>query len=115
MPLLDAAVAPRIWLGNRVTVPAHFDESFNLACVIAGQRRFTLFPPDQVGNLYIGPLDFAPTGAAMSLVRFGEPIWPGFQVPVRHSPRPRQPCSLPAMRSSSRRSGGITSSRSTAS
>lgn len=72
-PLLDAAVAPRIWLGNRVTVPAHFDESFNLACVIAGQRRFTLFPPDQVGNLYIGPLDFAPTGAAMSLVRVGEP------------------------------------------
>jgi hypothetical protein len=32
--LLDAGVAPRIWLGN-VTVPAHFDESFNLACARA--------------------------------------------------------------------------------
>jgi hypothetical protein len=73
MPLLDAAVAPRIWLGNRVTVPAHFDESFNLACVIAGRRRFTLFAPEEVGNLYIGPLDFAPTGAAMSLVDLTEP------------------------------------------
>ena len=73
MPLLEATVAPRIWLGNRVMVPAHFDESFNLACVIAGRRRFTLFPPEQVGNLYIGPLDFAPTGAAMSVANLAEP------------------------------------------
>ena len=73
MPLLDPAVAARIWIGNRVTVPAHFDESQNVACVVAGRRRFTLFPPDQVGNLYVGPLDFAPTGAAMSLVRITAP------------------------------------------
>lgn len=73
MPLLDAAVAPRLWLGNRVTVPAHFDESDNLACVVAGRRRFTLFPPEQVANLYVGPLDFAPTGAAMSLVQVTGP------------------------------------------
>ena len=73
MPLLDPAVAARIWIGNRVTVPAHFDESQNVACVVAGKRRFTLFPPEQVGNLYVGPLDFAPTGAAMSLVRIAAP------------------------------------------
>ena len=73
MPLLDPAVAARIWIGNRVTVPAHFDESQNVACVVAGRRRFTLFPPEQVGNLYVGPLDFAPTGAAMSLVRVTAP------------------------------------------
>jgi hypothetical protein len=64
---LDAAVAPRIWIGNRVTTPAHFDEFHNVAVVACGQRRFTLFPPDQAGNLYIGPLDFAPTGAAISV------------------------------------------------
>ncbi len=73
MPILDAAVAPRLWLGNRVTVPAHFDESDNVACVVAGRRRFTLFPPEQVANLYVGPLDFAPTGAAMSLVQLAAP------------------------------------------
>ena len=73
LPFLDPAVAPRLWLGNRITVPAHFDESDNVACVVAGRRRFTLFPPEQVANLYIGPLDFAPTGAAMSLVQLHEP------------------------------------------
>ncbi|MGB5132206.1 MAG: cupin-like domain-containing protein [Steroidobacteraceae bacterium] len=73
LPILDQAVAPRIWLGNRITVPAHFDESDNVACVVAGRRRFTLFPPEQVANLYVGPLDFAPTGAAMSMVQFARP------------------------------------------
>lgn len=73
LQVLDPAVEPRIWIGNRVTVPAHFDESQNLACVVAGMRRFTLFPPEQVANLYVGPLDFAPTGAAMSMVQCAAP------------------------------------------
>jgi Cupin-like domain len=71
--ILEPVVEPRIWIGNRVTVPAHFDESNNVACVVAGRRRFTLFPPEQVANLYVGPLDFAPTGAAMSMVQLAAP------------------------------------------
>jgi hypothetical protein len=78
LDVVDHAVPPRIWLGNRVTVPAHFDESDNVACVVAGRRRFTLFPPHEVGNLYIGPLDFAPTGAAMSMVRLSDPDFERF-------------------------------------
>jgi hypothetical protein len=78
LPFLDAAVAPRIWIGNRVTTPAHFDSQNNIACVIAGRRRFTLFPPDQLPNLYIGPLDFAPTEAAISLARLDQPDDPRF-------------------------------------
>jgi hypothetical protein len=78
LPILDDAVAPRIWLGNRVTVPAHVDESSNVACVIACRRRFTLFPPEQVSNLYIGPLDYAPTGAAMSVAQVVEPDFEKF-------------------------------------
>jgi len=72
MPLLDAA-EPRIWIGNAITVPAHFDDANNIACVVAGRRRFTLFPPEQIANLYIGPVDFAPTGAPISLVDFAAP------------------------------------------
>src|SRR5258706_53930 len=43
------------------------------ACVVAGRRRFTLFPPDQIANLYVGPLDYAPTGTPVSLVTVGDP------------------------------------------
>ena len=72
-PFLDPAARPRIWLGNTITTPAHFDESHNIACVVAGRRRFTLFPPEQVANLYIGPLDFAPTPTPISMVDFSAP------------------------------------------
>jgi cupin-like protein len=73
LPLLDAKIQPRIWLGNSVVTPAHFDESNNIACVIAGRRRFTLFPPEQVANLYVGPIGYAPTGTPISLVNFRNP------------------------------------------
>jgi hypothetical protein len=77
MPLLDG-IEPRIWLGNAITVPAHFDDTNNIACVVAGRRRFTLFAPEQIVNLYIGPLDFAPTGAPISLVDFAAPDFERF-------------------------------------
>src|SRR5262249_16515202 len=78
IPLLHASVQPRIRLGNRATVPAHFDDSNNIACVVAGRRRFTLFPPEQIANLYIGPIDFAPTGAPISLVDLAAPDFARF-------------------------------------
>lgn len=78
LPLLDRAIPPRIWIGNRVTTPAHFDEYHNIACVVCGVRRFTLFAPEQVRNLYVGPLDFAPTGAAISMARLDRPDDPHF-------------------------------------
>jgi Cupin-like domain len=78
LPLLEADVQPRIWLGNAITTPTHLDEWHNIGCVVSGRRRFTLFPPEQIANLYIGPLDFAPTGAPMSLVRLHEPDFERF-------------------------------------
>lgn len=62
-----------LWLGNRARVAAHFDLPDNLACVVAGRRRFTLFPPEQVGNLYVGPLDLTPAGQPISLVDVAHP------------------------------------------
>lgn len=73
MPLLDPAIEPRAWIGNRVIVAAHHDPFENIACVVAGRRRFTLFPPDQVENLYMGPFERTPAGATISLVSFEEP------------------------------------------
>lgn len=62
-----------IWLGNQTRIAAHYDLPDNLACVAAGRRRFTLFPPEQLGNLYIGPLDFTPAGQPISLVDLRQP------------------------------------------
>jgi len=73
LSIVDDNVLPRIWLGNQITTPTHVDEWNNIGCVVAGRRRFTLFPPEQIANLYIGPLDFAPTGAPMSLVSLRNP------------------------------------------
>lgn len=73
MDIVDDNVQPRIWLGNRIITPTHVDEWNNIGCVVAGSRRFTIFPPEQISNLYIGPLDFAPTGAPMSLVSLRKP------------------------------------------
>jgi len=76
---LDART-PRanLWLGNRIRVAPHFDLPDNLACVVAGRRRFTLFPPEQVRNLYIGPLDLTPAGQPISLVDTQRPDFARF-------------------------------------
>jgi mannose-6-phosphate isomerase-like protein (cupin superfamily) len=66
--LADRVISPRIWIGNRVVTATHHDMASNVAVVVAGRRRFTLFPPDQVANLYIGPFEFTPAGTPASLV-----------------------------------------------
>ena len=58
---------------NRTRIAAHYDLPDNLAVVAAGQRRFTLFPPEQIHNLYLGPLDPTPAGQPVSLVDFSQP------------------------------------------
>ncbi|HEX9474790.1 MAG TPA: cupin-like domain-containing protein, partial [Steroidobacteraceae bacterium] len=78
LTLLAESVLPRIWLGNALITPTHVDEWCNMACVICGRRRFTLFPPEQIANLYVGPLDFAPTGAPLSLVELNAPDFQRF-------------------------------------
>lgn len=59
MNILGADVKPRFWMGNKTVVSTHYDDAENIACVVSGKRRFTLFPPEQISNLYIGPLDLS--------------------------------------------------------
>lgn len=75
MPLLDGVDEKLVslWIGNRGRTPAHWDLPQNIACVIAGRRRFTLFPTEQVRNLYVGPLDVTIAGQPSSLVDFHKP------------------------------------------
>ena len=88
LPLDGREPLASIWIGNRTRVAAHQDVPDNIACVVAGRRRVTLLPPEQLRNLYIGPLDFNPAGQAISLVDFAAPDlerFPRFAEAMRHA------------------------------
>ncbi|QOL24562.1 cupin-like domain-containing protein [Thalassotalea sp. LPB0316] len=77
-----------IWIGNQSKIAAHYDFPHNLACSVIGERRFTLFPPEQIDNLYVGPMEFAPGGQDISLVDFAAPDFdkfPKFKDAVKHA------------------------------
>jgi len=60
-------VPPRAWIGNGARVQTHFDLADNVVVVVAGRRRFTLFPPEQLANLYIGPFHETLAGVPVSI------------------------------------------------
>ncbi|MDH7970776.1 cupin-like domain-containing protein [Sphingomonas sp. AR_OL41] len=86
--LLDPDVVPRLWIGNAIRVATHYDLMENVGVVIAGRRRFTLFPPDQLPNLYMGPLELTPAGTPVSVVDPAAPDlarYPRFAEASRHA------------------------------
>jgi hypothetical protein len=87
-PLLPPFVLPNIWISNQTRAQTHNDNDHNIACVVAGRRRFTLFPPEQVSNLYIGPLEHTPSGRAISLASLEEPdfdTYPRLREAISHA------------------------------
>jgi hypothetical protein len=90
MALVVPAHGARMWIGNRTKVQTHFDLLYNVACVVGGRRRFTLFPPEQVANLYMGPLEYTPSGTPVSMVMLDQPDlarYPRFAEALRHARR----------------------------
>jgi len=73
LPVLPPHIGARIWLGHAANVSAHFDAFDNVACVVAGRRRFTLYPPETIANLYVGPLDHTMAGQPVSLAAAAPP------------------------------------------
>lgn len=73
LPIKAPGAIPRLWIGNDSHIATHFDQSDNIAVVVSGVRRFVLFPPDQVANLYLGPLNKTPAGQPVSMVAVDEP------------------------------------------
>ena len=85
LTLFAQGIIPRLWIGGPLKTQTHNDRDHNLACVVAGHRRFVLFPPDQVANLYVGPLDNPPP---LSLVDPEAPDYdrfPRFVEAMRHA------------------------------
>ncbi len=79
---------PRIWIGNRSKTQIHFDLYDNLACMVAGRKRFVLFPPDQVGNLYMGPFEATVSGVPTSMADLENPDFerhPRFAEALKHA------------------------------
>jgi hypothetical protein len=77
-----------IWIGNRTVASTHFDFSNNIACNLVGRRRFTLLPPDQIGNLYPGPFAPTPGGQVVSMVDLRDPDldrYPRFREALAHA------------------------------
>lgn len=73
MPLLDGKIQPRVWIGNTLRTQTHFDRPANIACHVAGEKVVTLFPPEQLTNLYVGPLDMTPGGVPISMTSLENP------------------------------------------
>ncbi|MEG3180251.1 cupin-like domain-containing protein [Sphingomonas sp. LT1P40] len=87
--LLDVqGVDPRIWVGNASRIAPHYDMATNIAVVVAGTRRFTLFPPEQIVNLYVGPVERTVAGQPTSMVDPDNPDltrFPRFAEAQRHA------------------------------
>lgn len=88
LPFDVPGATPRLWIGNATHVATHFDETSNVAVVVSGKRRFTLFPPEQLENLYVGPLHFTIAGPPVSMVDLDTPDlerYPRFAEASRHA------------------------------
>ena len=111
LTVLGPEVKGRIWIGHASNVSCHYDAFENVACVVAGGRRFTLYPPDAIerplcraDRPYHGRTADQPCGTS---VRDRSGDFPRFETVADQAHR--QPNSSPATRCTCRSSGGTRS------
>ena len=88
LSLVDDTVIPRLWIGNQTRISLTMMFRKISPAVVSGRRKFTLFPTDQLKNLYVGPLEHTPAGQSLSLVDFKYPDhekYPRFKEALTHS------------------------------
>jgi len=68
----------KIWIGTESIAAAHYDVPRNIACCVLGRRRFTLFRPEQIRNLYPGPLAPTPGGQVVTMANLKQPDFARF-------------------------------------
>ena len=68
----------KIWIGTESLAAAHYDVPRNIACCVLGRRRFTLFRPEQIRNLYPGPLAPTPGGQVVTMANLRQPDFARF-------------------------------------
>jgi hypothetical protein len=90
LDLLEESVQPvhSVWIGNASRIAAHWDGANNIICVLRGRRRYTLFPTEQLRNLYFSSPGFGIGGRPVSLVDFHRPDllkFPKFDDALEHA------------------------------
>jgi hypothetical protein len=73
LAFLPATVRPRFWIGHASQVACHYDQMDNVACVASGRRRFTLYPPQAIADLYVGPIDHTMAGQPVGMAAQSAP------------------------------------------
>jgi len=83
LPLLDFPLSKsprfksghwRFWIGSgNHHVHTHYDRFHNFYSVLVGSKRFTVFPPEVLPDMYVGPLEGGPYGTPASMVNLYAP------------------------------------------